>query len=62
MANKRNDPVESEVTENTNFELEVSMKRRLEQIADETERSLSGMLRLIVKQYLDDKGNLSETP
>lgn len=39
--------------ESTNFELEVSLKRQLETMADETERSLSGLLRLIVKQYLD---------
>ncbi len=56
MATKQNDPVEDEVTENTNFELEISLKRQLEEIADKTERSLSGMLRLIVKQYLDGKG------
>ena len=50
---KQNDPPADELMENTNFELEVSLKHRLETIADETERSLSGLLRLIVKQYID---------
>ena len=46
-----------EEKELTAFELEVSLKRRLEEIAGKTERTLSGMLRLIVKQYLDTKGH-----
>ena len=53
----RNDPPVEELTESTTFELEIPLKRRLEGIADTTERSLSGMLRLIVKQYLDTKGH-----
>ena len=55
MATEKNDPVQSEVMENTNFELEVSLKHQLVDMAERTERSLSGMLRLIVKQYLDGK-------
>ena len=46
-----------EIMENTNFELELSLKHQLEGIAEKTERSLSGLLRLIVKQYLDTKGH-----
>ena len=53
----RNDPPVDDVMENTNFELELSLKRQLEAIAEKTERSLSGLLRLIVKQYLDTKGH-----
>ena len=57
MTTKRNDPPANEVMENTNFELELSLKRQLEGIAEKTERSLSGLLRLIVKQYLETKGH-----
>lgn len=53
----RNDPPMDEAMENTNFELEISLKHRLETIANDTERSLSGLMRLIVKQYLDTKGH-----
>ena len=57
MTTKQNDPPMNEDMENTNFELESSLKRQLEGIAEKTERSLSGLLRLIVKQYLDTKGH-----
>ena len=57
MPTKPNDPPADEIMEFTSFELELPLKRRLEKIADETERSLSGLLRLIVKQYLDTKGH-----
>ena len=57
MPTKQNDPPMDEVMENTNFELELSLKHQLEVIAERTERSLSGLLRLIVKQYLDTKGH-----
>ena len=57
MTTKRNDPPMDEIMENTNFELELSLKHQLEGIAEKTERSLSGLLRLIVKQYLDTKGH-----
>ena len=50
---QRNDPPQEDVMENTNFELEVSRKHQLETLAERTERSLSGLLRFIVKQYLD---------
>ena len=53
MATKPNDPPIEDVMENTNFELEFRRKRRLETIAEKTERSLSGLLRLIVKEYLE---------
>ena len=55
MTTKQNDPPMNEDMENTNFELESSLKRQLEGIAEKTERSLSGLLRLIVKQYLDTR-------
>lgn len=51
----KNDPPMEEVMEATNFDLEVGIKRQLEQLAERSERSLSGMLRLILKQYLDGK-------
>lgn len=57
MTTKQNDPPMDEVMENVNFELELSLKHQLENIAEKTERSLSGLLRLIVKQYLDTKGH-----
>ena len=55
---KANDPPVDEMVESINFEVEVTMKRALQQIADKTERSLSGLIRLILKQYLDGKGTL----
>lgn len=55
---KTNDPPMDEQMEATAFELEVSLKRKLESMADKGERSLSGLLRLIVKQFLDGKGTL----
>ena len=51
----QNDPPMNEVMEPTNFDLEASVKRHLEQLAERSERSLSGMIRLILKQYLDGK-------
>lgn len=55
---KTNDPPMNEEMEVTGFELEISLKRKLEGMADKGERSLSGLLRLIVKQFLDGKGTL----
>ena len=42
---------------NIAFDCLQSQKRQLEEMADKTERSLSGLLRLIVKQYLDTDTN-----
>ncbi len=54
---RKNDPPATETMERTTFDLEIALKRRLETLADTTERSLSGMLRLILREYLDTKGN-----
>ena len=35
-----------------NLEIESSLKRELEALAERTERSLSAMIRLILRQYL----------
>ena len=54
MTTKPNDLPIEDAMENTNFQLEINRKLRLEVIAEKTERSLSGLLRLIVKEYLEE--------
>ena len=56
---KREEPMNDEATENINFQLEVSLKKQLQEMADQTERSMAGVIRLILKQHLDGKGTLS---
>lgn len=50
------DPTPEDTMDSLNFEVETSMKRKLQQEAARGDRSVSSILRLIVKQYLEGKG------
>lgn len=51
----KNDPPVEEPMAYLGFDLELTQKQQLEQLAEQTERSVAGVLRLIIRYHLDEK-------